>query len=72
MTEDLTVHVLPLYRTSQNERRLRVYCSLTIVHAPRRSELGRLQALYPMNGYSTVRGKKGIYADPGMTRVQVS
>ena len=72
MTEDLSVNVLPLYRTSQNERCLHVYSSLTIVRAPRHSRSGHLQALYPINGYSTVCGKKEIYADPGRSRVQVS
>ena len=33
---------------------------------------GAPTALYPINGYSTVRGKIGIYAELGRTRVQVS
>ena len=73
MTDDLTAHILPLHRTSRNECCLRVYCncSLTMVRTVKPSGQGRLQVLYPINGYSTVREKKGIYADPGRTRVQV-
>ena len=58
MTEDLTAHILPLYRTSRNERCLCVYCSLTMVRTVRPIWQGRLQALYPVNWYSTVRWKK--------------
>ena len=72
LTKNLTAHILILYRTSRNEHCPRVYRSLTVVRTAGSSRHGCLQVLYHVNVFSTVRGKKGIYADPGMTRVQVS
>ena len=71
LTKNLTAHILILYRTSRNEHCPRVYRSLTVVRTVRPSGQWHLQAMYPLNGHSTVRGKRGIYADHGRTRVQV-